>query len=359
MAELNPPNQGLPQATDVLVVGAGPAAMWAVFQLGLLDLRACMVDALPHLGGQVQQLYADKVLYDVPGIRQCTGAELVESLWCQVRPLCPGLALNQLIQSIEREGDGWRVQTDRGLITHARSIIIASGVGAFAPRRIKAVDFQDLEGRCVHYHPPQGPLPKGLTHAVCGNGPSAVELAVTLAEQSEDRPVWICFRRDAFEAPAEWMQRFEALREQGRIRLKLGMIQGYSKQGTRLVALHVMQTDGQITKPDVDHLWVMQGISPQVGPVAQWGLALERRSLLVDPCTMATSEAGIHAIGDAVQYPNKRKLLVSAFHEATQAAYAIADALHPSGLGPQEYTTSSARLQEKLTGVAKRAKNCL
>jgi thioredoxin reductase (NADPH) len=337
----------LPPSTDVLVVGAGPAALFATFQLGLLDLSSCMVDVLPHIGGQVQQLYADKVLYDIPGIRQCSGAELVERLWDQIQPLSPVAALGQMVKSIHQVDGHWQVDTDRGQQTRARALLIASGVGAFAPRRIKAVDFGHLEGRDVHYYRPPT-LPTGpLKCAVYGNDEAALTLAIDLSESTE-QPVLLCYRRDAFDAPTEVLNTFQTLREQGRIQVQIGMMQGYSKQGDRLIALHLMQPDGQVIKPAVDQLWIMQGISPQVGPIAQWGLALQGRSLAVNPTTFATSEPGIYAIGDAVSYDGKRKLLVSAFHEATQAAYAIADALHPQGTGPQEYTTSSARLQEKL-----------
>ena len=337
----------LPPSVDVLVVGAGPAALFATFQLGLLDLSSCMVDALPHIGGQVQQLYADKMLYDIPGIAQCTGAELVDRLWDQIQPLSPTVALGQLVKTIQRVDQKWHIETDRGLHTRARSILIASGVGAFAPRRIKAVDFGVLEGRSVHYHRPAKPTDAALRHAVYGHDESALQLAIELSQDAHN-PVLVCHRRDVFDAPVPVLERFQALREQGRIQVLVGMLQGYAKQGDQLIALHLMQPDGQVAKPDVDHLWVMQGISPQVGPIAHWGLELHRRSLAVDPCTFATSEPGIYAIGDAVSYNGKRKLLVSAFHEATQAAYAMAESLHPQGLGPQEYTTSSARLQEKL-----------
>ena len=306
-----------------------------------------MVDVLPHIGGQVQQLYADKVLYDIPGIRQCSGAELVERLWDQIQPLSPVAALGQMVKSIHQVDGHWQVDTDRGQQTRARALLIASGVGAFAPRRIKAVDFGHLEGRDVHYYRPPT-LPTGpLKCAVYGNDEAALTLAIDLSESTE-QPVLLCYRRDAFDASTEVLNTFQTLREQGRIQVQIGMMQGYSKQGDRLIALHLMQPDGQVIKPAVDQLWIMQGISPQVGPIAQWGLALQRRSLAVNPTTFATSEPGIYAIGDAVSYDGKRKLLVSAFHEATQAAYAIADALHPQGTGPQEYTTSSARLQEKL-----------
>ncbi len=339
--------QSLPPSTDVLVVGAGPAALFATFQLGLLDISSCMVDALPHIGGQVQQLYADKVLYDVPGIPRCTGGELVDLLWDQIQPFKPIAALGQLVKSVSLSDGAWQVQTDRGLQTRARAILIASGVGAFAPRRIKAVDFGELEGRDVQYYRPPV-LPSGASKcAVYGNDEEALRLAIDLS-QSAEPPVLVCYRRDAFDASSWVMETFQDLRDRGRIQVQIGMMQGYSKQGNRLIALHLMQPDGQVAKPSVDQLWIMQGISPQVGPIAHWGLALQGRSLAVNPGTFATSEAGIYAIGDAVNYEGKRKLLVSAFHEATQAAYAIADALHPQGLGPQEYTTSSVRLQEKL-----------
>lgn len=336
--------------TDVLIIGAGPAGLWAAFELGLLQCSSQVVDALPMVGGQVAQLYADKLIYDVPGSPPCTGEALVQRLHQQLQPLDVPIHLAQTIGRLTRDGEHLILHSTSGQAWRCRALLISAGVGAFAPRRLRGLDFQALEGHSVHYHLTTT-QERSQRCAVYGGGQQALSTAVLLA-QTSPHPVSLIYRRDVLQADAETSAAFTRLRETGRIRVLTGMIGGFVSHGHQLMALDLNHPNASTSRLQADQLWVMEGLSNQLGVIADWGLAMARKQVVVDPTTLATSEAGIYAVGDIAHYPNKRRLLISAWHESTQAAYAIADALHPGGLGPQEYTSSSARLQKKLGGLS-------
>lgn len=347
-SDLSPPHaQSASQhVTDVLIIGAGPAGLWAAFELGLLQCSAHIVDALPMAGGQVAQLYGDKLIHDIPGSAACTGLALVQRLQRQLKPFGVPMSLGQIVQGLQRDDEHWLLRSTDGTAWRCRTVLIAAGVGAFAPRKLRGLDFALQEGRSVHYHLNEMDL-EGKHCAVYGGGEQALASAVHLAQRSS-QVVSLIYRRDVLQATASTQAAFEALRAQGRIRVLTGMIGGFLARGPQLMALDLNHANATSSRLQVDHLWIMEGLSNQLGAIADWGLAMARKQLTVDATTMATSEAGIYAVGDVVAYPNKRRLIVSAFHESTQAAYAIAEQLHPQGLGPQEYTSSSLRLQKKL-----------
>jgi thioredoxin reductase (NADPH) len=349
------PNRQTPIHTDVLIVGAGPAALFAAFELGLLRLSSHLVDALPMIGGQAAQLYGDKTLYDIPGTVQCTGVELAQRLWDQASPFSPGLSLNDMITNVHPMPDGrFELRSRRGTVWQARAVLIAGGVGAFAPRTIRGVDFAAQEVQSVHYHADDFPSELGRC-VVYGGEEQALACAVALCARTSE-PVQLVYRRDVLQAKPETLAALAGLREQGRVVFVTGTITGFAARGAQLTSLQIAHPDASVTKHQADHLWVMQGLSVKLGPIAEWGLAMERKMLIVDTARFATDVPGIYAVGDLITYPGKRKLIVSAFHEATLAAYAIADQLHPDGAGPQEYTTSSAKLQQKLSRVLKSKK---
>lgn len=330
--------------SDVVVIGAGPAGLWAAFELSLLSCQTQIVDALPTVGGQVVQLYGDKIIYDIPGVAQCDGRTLAQTLLQQLEPWAVPIHLKHTISSLQRDGAHLVLRSGDGTQWRCRALIIAAGVGAFAARKLKGVDLSALEGHSVHYHDNDARAGRCVVY---GGEQAALATAVTLAEQGA-QSVALVYRRDVLQADAPTRKAFAQLQAQGRIRVSTAMITGFVAHGAQLHALKLSHPDGSSSHLSAEHLWIKEGLSPQLGAIAQWGLAMERKQLCVDPCTLATSAADIYAIGDVVHYPNKRKLIVGAFHEATQAAYAIAQTLHPAGLPPQEYTSSSARLQKKL-----------
>ncbi|MBS0509293.1 MAG: NAD(P)/FAD-dependent oxidoreductase [Proteobacteria bacterium] len=339
---------------DAVVIGAGPVGLFQVFQLGLQGLAAHVIDALPHVGGQCVQLYADKPIYDIPGIAHCTGRELVQRLTQQIAPFAPRLHLGQQVQSLQRlpEG-GFAVGTTAGLQLQARCVFIAAGVGAFMPRTLKTEGLAQHQGRQLHYHPGTDSLGAlcAARHTVVHGGDEAAVAAAIACAHNDAASVTLLHRRDVFDAPPELLQQLQQLRASGRIRVAIGQIAAQQTQAGRLLALQLHGPDGQALHLPLDQLLVYLGLTPRLGPVADWGLRLDRKQIVVDTAGFQTSESGIYAVGDVNHYPGKRKLILCGFHEATLAAFAAAEQLAGCKLG-LEYTTSSARLQQLLAPSA-------
>lgn len=341
--------------TDVAIIGAGPAGLFAVFELGLLACRAHVIDALPHVGGQPAVLYPDKPIYDIPAIARCSGQALADALMRQIAPFQPVFHLGHVVDALQRQADGrFVLGTAQGLRLRARAVFIAAGVGAFEPRRLKAEGVQALEGRQV-FHPPATSMPpeqaQGRRLVIVGGDDSALAQAVHWASASAAaRPasVTLVHRRDSFDADEHTAQAFARLRAAGALRVCIGQVQGVDAPGAQLRALHVMDAQGQVAPLPADAVLVHQGLSPRLGPIAGWGLAMQRKQLLVDTEKFQTSEPGIFAVGDVNTYPGKKKLILCGFHEATLAAYAAQALVAPDKPVPFQYTTSSTRLHALL-----------
>lgn len=336
------------QSTDAVVIGAGPVGLFQVFQLGLQGLRVQVIDALPHIGGQCAELYGDKPIYDIPGIQVCTGDELVQRLRAQIEPFATTFHLGQQVDALQvlPEG-GFLVGTAQGTQLQARAVFIASGVGAFMPRTLKLPGLPAHEGSQVLYRWDGTTSLAGQQAVVHGGDAPAVQQAIALASAPEAlRPARITLqhRRDVFDAAPAVLDELQALRAAGRIEVVVGMAGGIVEDAGRLSALELTTPEGAALRLPVDVLLVRLGLVPRLGPIASWGLQLERKQLVVDTATFATSVPGIHAVGDAITYPGKRKLILSGFHEATLAAFGAAEWLAGRKL-PLEYTTSSERLQ--------------
>ncbi|MDR6215274.1 NAD(P)/FAD-dependent oxidoreductase [Paracidovorax wautersii] len=358
---VTPSTQHHPIETDAVVIGAGPVGLWQVFQLGLQGMAAHLIDALPHVGGQCAELYPDKPIYDIPGVDVCTGRELVQRLERQILPFAPQRHLGQQVSTLAvQPGDG-RVllSTTTGTTLLARNVFIAAGVGAFVPRTVKAEGIEAFVGTQVLYHPAiddaaSAPVVAGRHVVVHGGEEAAVAAAIACAERQGDgapASVSLLHRRDAFQAAPEVLARLQPLRDEGRIRVIAAQITGVdAPAGGPLQALHLTDTEGAAQRLPLDRLFVYLGISPRLGPVADWGLDIERKQLVVDTATFATSVPGIYAVGDINTYPGKRKLILCGFHEATLAAFAAAERVAEAPVALQ-YTTTSTRLHERL-GVA-------
>lgn len=330
--------------TDAVVIGAGPAGLFQAFQLGLQGIRAHLIDALPHAGGQCAQLYADKPIYDVPGIPVCTGRELVALLLRQLTPIAPHWHLGTQVQALEALADGrYLLTTTEGTRLRTRSVFIAAGVGAFVPRTLKIDGLAAHLGRQLHYHPAGRAVAPGQRIVIHGGDEDAVAAALHCAEENASAAVTLLHRRDVFQAAPELLERLQALRTQGRIVVVAAQIHGIETQDDQLTALQLTDPEGTPQRLALDQLWVYLGISPRLGPIADWGIALERKQLLVDATTFSTSLPGVYAVGDINTYPGKRRLILCAFHEATLAAFAAAERLSGEKVALQ-YTTTSARL---------------
>lgn len=343
------------RSTDAIVIGAGPVGLFQVFQLGLQGLQAHVLDALPHRGGQCVELYADKPIYDIPGLAVCNGRELVQRLEQQIAPFAPQWHLGQQVDGLLPQPDGrFLVTTAHGTQLLARAVFIAAGVGAFVPRTLKLAGAKAFEDTQIRYRLDDPAALTGQHVVVHGGDEPAVSQALACATSAHvPASVTLLHRRDVFDAPPEQLAQLQVLRDAGRIQVAIGQITGLEHHTGRLTALQLLTTDGHTQPLALDLLLVRLGLSPRLGPVADWGLALERKQLVVDTASFATSTPGIYAVGDINTYAGKRKLLVCGFHEATLAAFAAAERLAGHKL-PLEYTTSSARLQGLLgVGAAK------
>lgn len=329
---------------EVLVVGAGPAGLFQVFELGLLGLSALVVDALPQAGGQLRALYPDKPIYDVPALRQCTGLELVDRLLDQIQPFQTRWALGHKVMGFSAFGDGWQIELDNGQLHRVRAVVIAAGVGAFVQRQLECTDLVAARGHSVLNPETIGDASLANRRVVvAGGGDEAIACALGALSRGA-ATVHLLHRRDDLEASVAALGQ---LHDSKVVRLTGQVTQARLASDASLMSLCISRAGQPERWQDTDLLIECLGLVPQLGPLAEWGLAMLKKQLEVTSDTMSTSLPGVHAIGDVAHYPGKRKLLVSAFHEAAMAAYAVAERLN-GGPVPFEYTTASTRLQARL-----------
>ena len=362
-----PDRQSAPLCTDALVIGAGPVGLFQVFQLGLLEISCHVVDSLPEPGGQCIELYPDKPIYDIPAVPVCTGRELVERLLTQVAPMAPTFHLSQQVTAIAAQPDGrFAVSTSAGTRLVARTIVIAGGVGSFQPRQLVLGGIEHHLGRQVFHSGDTLPSTAGRHVLVLGDDDAALGCALALAGDhghatdtnaagttQRAASVTLMHRRDAFRAEPATVERLRAACAAGRMRFVAGQATALQSSGDTLTHITVELADGSTQSLRADVLAVLWGLSPKLGPIADWGLQLERKQLVVNTETFETSVPGIFAVGDVNTYPGKKKLIVCGFHEATLAAYGAAARVHPERPVQLQYTTTSTRLHQ-LLGVAAR-----
>jgi thioredoxin reductase (NADPH) len=340
-----------PLETDAVVIGAGPAGLFQVFELGLLEIRAHVIDTLPVPGGQCIELYPDKPIYDIPGLPFCTGRELTDRLLQQIQPFGATFHLNQEVASVQRQADQrFLVQTSQGTRLLSKTVFIAGGVGAFQPRTLRVPGLERFHDQQVFYRVRDPAAFAGQHLVVMGDDDTALGWAVHFAQDGpqQARSVTLLHRRDAFRAAPATVERMRELCESGAMRFVAGQIVGFEEAQGTLTHLQVMGPDDRTQAVPVDSLLPFLGLSPKLGPIAQWGLALERKQLVVDTEKFETSEPGIFAVGDVNTYPGKKKLIVCGFHEATLAAYAACAYVFPDEKVQLQYTTTSPRLHQLL-----------
>ena len=335
--------------TDALIIGAGPIGLFQAFQLGLLEISSHIVDTLPHPGGQCVELYGDKPIYDIPGTPVTTGRALVASLLQQVAPFQPTMHLGEQVTTLARQDDGLlRLGTTAGKTFVARTVFIAAGVGAFVPRRLALADAEHFEGTRLFYHPES--LTGFADQAVVVNGGDDTALSTAIALSRFARQVTLMHRRDGFQADPALVAEMRDLVATGRLAFVVGQ-----PTGLDTTHVHVGLPDESTQSIPADALVACLGISPRLGPIADWGLALQRKQLPVDTEKFQTTEPGIFAVGDINTYPGKRKLILCGFHEATLAAWAATAIVFPGKAIPLQYTTTSSRLHT-LLGVENASK---
>jgi thioredoxin reductase (NADPH) len=342
-----------PIDTEALVIGAGPVGLFQVFQLGLQGIHCHVVDALPHVGGQCAELYAGKPIYDIPGIPFCTGQELVERLQQQIAPFKATLHLSQQVDHVERLPDQrLQVTTSAGQTFRTPTLFIAAGVGAFVPRRMVLDGLTAFEGTQVFAEHPMPERWVGQHLVVAGDGDTALQTCLQACTGPQAAAsVTLLHRRDQFSASPELIAQMRQACDQGRMRFVAGQPTGLQSDTGRLQALELLNPQGDAEWLNLDVLQSCLGLSPKLGPVAQWGLAMERKQLTVNTENFGTSEPGIFAVGDINTYPGKKKLILCGFHEATLAAFGAVALLRPEEKTLLQYTTTSTLLHQRL-GIA-------
>ena len=340
-----------PLETDAVVVGAGPAGLFQVFELGLLEIGAHVIDSLPYVGGQCIELYPDKPIYDIPALPVCTGRELVANLQRQIAPFQARFHLGQEVSVVQPQADGrFLVATTAGTRLLTKALFIAGGVGSFQPRQLKVDGLERHAGKQLFYSPRPAASLEGHDVLVVGGGDSALEQALALSAEGPQRPrrVVLLHRRDVFQAHPDTVAALRARCASGQLEFLAGQVTGIEERDGRLSAVAITGPDA-VTRPfPVDTLLVFLGLSPKLGPIAEWGLALERKQIVVDTEKFETSIPGIFAVGDVNTYPGKKKLILSGFHEATLAAFAAAARVLPEQRVQLQYTTTSTRLHQLL-----------
>ena len=339
--------EAAPIETDALIVGAGPVGLFQVFELGLQEVRCHVVDSLPHAGGQCLELYADKPIYDIPGTPVCSGRELVARLLKQIEPFNAHFHLGQQVNLVQKQGDGrFLVETSAGTQLLAKTVFIAGGVGSFQPRHLKVDGLAAFEGSQLFYSTAALPDLSGKHLVIVGDGDAALECVVGFVQRAAS--VTLMHRRDEFKAAPETIVAVQKARAEKALGFIAAQAVGIEQTQGRLSALKVALPDGTTQPLPLDVLIVLTGLSPKLGPIADWGLALERKQLVVDTQKFETSTPGIFAVGDVNTYPGKKKLILCGFHEAALAAFGAAAHVFPGKPVLLEYTTTSPRLHKAL-----------
>jgi thioredoxin reductase (NADPH) len=333
--------------TDVLIIGAGPCGLFAVFELGLLDMKVHLVDILDKIGGQCAELYPEKPIYDIPGIPMVTGQGLTDALMEQIKPFNPTFHINEMIDTIEKIGDPlFRVTTDAGKVFETKVVVIAAGGGSFQPKRPPVPGIEAYEGTSVFYAVRKMDEFRDKSLLIVGGGDSALDWTLNL--QPIARRVTLLHRRDDFRAAPHSVEQMRTLVSAGKMDLKLGQITELSGEGGHLSGATVKGTDNTIFNVDCDTMLPFFGLTMKLGPVANWGVKLENNLVPVDTQAFETNVPGIFAIGDINTYPGKLKLILSGFHEGALMAQKAHRYVYPDKRLVFQYTTSSSNLQKKL-----------
>lgn len=339
------------QTTDVIIIGAGPVGLFAVFELGLLDLKCHLIDILDKPGGQCAELYPEKPIYDIPALPVVSGQELTDRLMEQIEPFAPVFHFQQMAEQITRNADdsAWIVTTDMGQQIEAPVIVIAAGGGSFMPKKPPIQGIEEFEGKSVFYAVRRMEQFKGKNILIAGGGDSALDWTVNL--QPIASQMSLIHRRDDFRAAPDTVNKMRTLVAQDQMALHIANIQSLNGMNGQLESVSVKTKEGEIYDIECDTLLAFYGLTMKLGPIANFGLNLHENLIPVDTEKFETSTKSIFAIGDINHYPGKLKLILSGFHEGALMAQEAFRIIHPDKKLRFQYTTSSSDLQKKL-GVA-------
>jgi len=337
----------MPITTDVVIIGAGPAGLFQVFELGLLDIHAHVVDSLPKVGGQCGELYPEKPIYDIPAYPVIGAQELVDRLMEQIAPFEAQFHLGQAVTTLQKKDDGrFTLITSTGTEFDTATIIIAAGLGAFQPRKLRAPGAADFNETSIHYRITEAEKLKGKDIIILGGGDSALDWTLELHDKVKS--MTLIHRRVDYRAQPASVKKMKALAEKGLVREFHGMVREVLSDNDTYRGLLVADAEGDTHEIDSDEVYVFWGLSPNLGPVAEWGLDIVKRQINVDTEQFQTNQAGIFAVGDINTYPGKKKLILSGFHEAALAAFGVQKYLDPDKRVFLQYTTTSPIMHKRL-----------
>ena len=339
--------------TDVIIIGAGPVGLFAVFELGLLDMKAHLIDILDRPGGQCAELYPEKPIYDIPGFPVITGQALTDNLMKQIEPFGPTFHLSQMAERCQKlENGNWQITTDDGVVIEAPVIVIAAGGGSFVPKKPSIPNLEAFEGTSVFYAVKKMDQFKGKNILIAGGGDSALDWTLNL--QPLAKSLALIHRRDDFRAAPDSVGKMRALADDGKMKLHIADIKGLNGTNGQLVSVTVQAKGEEPYDIQCDTLLAFYGLTMKLGPIANFGLNLHENLIPVDTEKFETDTSGIFAIGDINHYPGKLKLILSGFHEGALMAQQAFRYVYPDKKLRFQYTTSSTSLQEKL-GVSDKA----
>ncbi len=333
--------------TDALVIGAGPCGIFQVFELGLLGVKCHVLDSLAVAGGQCAELYPDKPIYDIPGIPVCSGEELVEALLQQIVPFDATFHLGEEVHELTPQDDGtFVVKTAKDTMFHTKTVFVAGGVGSFQPRKVRLDGLEAFEETNLYYRVrnPEQFADKDIV--ILGGGDSALDWTLALAGKAKS--LTLVHRRPEYRGAPASVEQMRGLCSNGKVREMEGKISGFADDGGRLTSVTITAASGEKIELPVDALLVFFGLAPKLGPIAEWGLDLNRKTVNVDTEKFETNIPGIFAIGDINYYPGKKKLILSGFHEAALAAFAAKALIEPGKKVHLQYTTTSPIMHKRL-----------
>ena len=334
-------------STDAVIIGAGPCGLFAVFELGLLDIKCHVVDILDRPGGQCAELYPEKPIYDIPAISIVTGAELTHRLMEQAKPFHAEYHFNQMVTELRKlEGGGFELKTDGGLTFHCKVVVVAAGGGSFQPKKPPIPGIDAYEGSSVFYSVKKMEDLRGRDVLIVGGGDSALDWTLNLQPLAKN--LTLLHRRDDFRAAPDSVKKMRELVAEGKMQLKIGQVTGLKGEGGVLSAAVIKGSDGAVCEVAANAMLPFFGLTMKLGPVAEWGLNLHENLIPVDTAKFESSAHGIFAIGDINTYPGKLKLILSGFHEAALMAQKVFKLKNPGERLMFQYTTSSSNLQKKL-----------